>query len=67
MNVPRWTPWSEAQWNAWLEKSKQLVAQLAALDGEGKRDERDAVSVGFVVSIDAINPVRCIPVDDATQ
>lgn len=36
-----WTPWTQAQWDAWLAKSKQLIDELAALDAAGKRDERN--------------------------
>ncbi len=42
-NIPNWAPWSLAQWDAWLAKSTQLVADLAALDTAGKRDERNAL------------------------
>lgn len=42
-DIPGWTPWTQAQWDAWLAKSKQLVADLAALDALGKRDERNAL------------------------
>ncbi len=40
-NIPDWVPWTQAQWDAWLAKSTQLVADLAALDAAGKRDERN--------------------------
>lgn len=42
-DIPSWTPWTKPQWDAWLAKSKQLVADLAALDAAGKRDERNAL------------------------
>ena len=42
-NIPGWTPWTQAKWDAWLAKSQQLVAELAALDAAGKRDERNAL------------------------
>ncbi|AYH44516.1 hypothetical protein [Azoarcus sp. DN11] len=42
-NIPGWTPWTQAQWDAWLAKSKQLVADMAALEAAGKRDERNAL------------------------
>jgi uncharacterized protein (TIGR02646 family) len=42
-NIPNWTPWTQAQWDGWLAKSAQLVADLAALDLQGKRDERNAL------------------------
>ena len=42
-DIPSWTPWAKPQWDAWLGKSKQLVADLAALDAAGKRDERNAL------------------------
>lgn len=42
-NIPNWVPWTEAQWDAWLAKSAQLVADLVALDAAGKRDERNAL------------------------
>lgn len=42
-DIPGWTPWTQAQWDAWLAKSAQLVAELAALEAEGKRAERNAL------------------------
>ena len=42
-NIPDWTPWTQAQWNTWLAKSKQLKAELAVLDATGRRAERDAL------------------------
>lgn len=42
-DIPGWAPWTQDQWNAWLTKSKQLVANLAALDAGGKREERNGL------------------------
>jgi uncharacterized protein (TIGR02646 family) len=42
-DIPGWAPWTQEQWDAWLTKSQQLVADLAALDADGKRDERNAL------------------------
>ncbi|MEM5345795.1 hypothetical protein [Paraburkholderia azotifigens] len=42
-DIPGWMPWTQAQWAAWLAKSKQLVADMATLDAAGKRDERNAL------------------------
>jgi len=42
-NIPNWTPWTQAEWEAWLGKSKELVDAIAALDVAGKRDERNAL------------------------
>lgn len=42
-DIPNWVPWTQAQWDAWLAKSAQLVGDLAALDAEGKREERNAL------------------------
>lgn len=42
-NIPGWTPWPQAQWDAWLAKSARLVADMAALQAAGKRDERNAL------------------------
>lgn len=42
-DIPGWAPWTQDQWNAWLTKSKQLVADLAALDAAGKREERNGL------------------------
>jgi uncharacterized protein (TIGR02646 family) len=42
-DIPNWTPWTQERWDAWLTKSKQLVADLAALEAAGKRDERNAL------------------------
>lgn len=40
-DIPGWQPWSQAKWDAWLEKSKQFVVDMAALEIAGKRDERN--------------------------
>ena len=40
---PGWEPWTQAKWDAWLEKSKRLVEELAKLDAAGKREERNAL------------------------
>lgn len=42
-DIPGWAPWTQAQWEAWQAKSKQLVADLAALQEAGKLDERNAL------------------------
>lgn len=42
-DIPGWAPWTQDQWNGWLAKSKQLVADLAALDAVGKREERNGL------------------------
>ncbi len=42
-NIPNWVPWTQVQWDAWLAKSAQLVADLAALDAAEKRDERNTL------------------------
>lgn len=42
-DIPGWVPWTQTQWNAWLAKSAQLVAELAALEEADKRDERNAL------------------------
>lgn len=42
-DIPGWTPWTSTQWGAWLTKSAQLVEEMAALDGAGKREERNAL------------------------
>lgn len=40
---PLWVPWTQAQWDAWLERSRQLVEQLAALEAAGDRKGRNAL------------------------
>ena len=42
-NIEGWTPWTQAQWDAWLAKSKQLFDEMAALEAAGKRDECNAL------------------------
>ncbi|MFP3681578.1 hypothetical protein SB725_31335, partial [Pseudomonas sp. SIMBA_041] len=43
VDIPGWMPWTQAQWDAWLAKSRQLVADMAALEAAGKRGERNAL------------------------
>lgn len=40
-DIPGWTAWSAEKWTAWLQRSAGLVADLAALDAEGNRKERN--------------------------
>lgn len=42
-DIPNWTPWSQAKWDAWLTKSRQLVEQLAALECAGNKAERNTL------------------------
>ena len=42
-DIPNWQPWTQDQWQSWQDKSAQLVAALAALHDDGKRDERNAL------------------------
>ena len=35
-DIPGWTPWTQAEWDAWLAKSTQLVTDMAALQAAGK-------------------------------
>lgn len=42
-DIPNWAPWTQVRWEAWLAKSAQLLADLAALDEAEKRDERNAL------------------------
>ncbi|PSD50783.1 hypothetical protein C7E25_02345 [Stenotrophomonas maltophilia] len=42
-DIPGWIPWTQAQWDAWLVTSKQLVVSLATLEAERGRDERNAL------------------------
>lgn len=42
-DISNWVPWTQAQWDAWVAKSAQLLAELAALDTAGMRDERNAM------------------------
>lgn len=39
----QWVPWTQAQWDAWLAKSRHLLTELAALDEAGQRDARNAL------------------------
>ena len=42
-DIPGWAPWTKQQWQQWLDESRKLADQLAMLDAEGKRDERNAL------------------------
>ncbi|KVN56069.1 MULTISPECIES: hypothetical protein [Burkholderia cepacia complex] len=44
-DIPGWAPWTQAQWDAWLVKSRRLVTDMAAFEAVGKRDERNALIV----------------------
>ena len=55
-DIPGWMPWTQAQWDAWLATSKQLVASLAALEANGGRDERNALIDKNKPHWDALKP-----------
>lgn len=55
-DIPGWMPWTQAQWDAWLAKSKQLVACLAALEASGSRDERNVLIDKNKPHWDALKP-----------
>lgn len=42
-DIPNWVPWTQTQWDAWLAKSKRLLADMAALEAAGKREERNTL------------------------
>jgi uncharacterized protein (TIGR02646 family) len=42
-DIPGWTPWMQAQWDAWLAESRRLVANMAALEVAGNRAARNAL------------------------
>ncbi|HEV2149941.1 MAG TPA: hypothetical protein VGR37_21265 [Longimicrobiaceae bacterium] len=42
-DIPGWEPWTRERWDAWLAKSKRLLAELAAYDAAGDRDARNAL------------------------
>jgi hypothetical protein len=42
-DIPGWKPWTQSQWDVWLAKSRQLVADLTALEVAEKRGERNAL------------------------
>lgn len=42
-DIPGWTPWSQAQWDAWLVESTRLENEMATLEAAGKREERNGL------------------------
>lgn len=42
-DMPEEVRWTEEEWQAWLDKSKKLIEELAELDVAGKREERNAL------------------------
>ncbi|MBM9614892.1 hypothetical protein JWJ90_11415 [Desulfobulbus rhabdoformis] len=42
-DIPEWTPWTREKWQAWMDKSQQLVDQLAAFDVPRQKEERNAL------------------------
>lgn len=43
VDIPGWTPWTQARWDTWLARSQELVDQLAVFDAAGNRDARNAL------------------------
>lgn len=42
-DIPGWTAWTSAQWDAWKARSEELVLKLAELEGAGRLEERNAL------------------------
>ncbi len=42
-DIPGWTPWSQARWDAWLVKSAQIVDAMAVFDAAVDLDGRHAL------------------------
>ncbi|WP_428003019.1 hypothetical protein [Acidovorax sp.] len=42
-DIPGWTPWSEEKWQAWRQRSQDLVTELAQLEAVGQREVRNGV------------------------
>lgn len=42
-DIPEWVPWTQIQWDDWLEKSALLLADMAELEAAGNRDARNAL------------------------
>jgi uncharacterized protein (TIGR02646 family) len=40
-DIPDWTPWTKATWDAWLAESKRLVAELERLNAANQIKERN--------------------------
>jgi hypothetical protein len=38
-----WEPWTEAQWQAWLGRSAELLEQLSAFEQAGSREQRNVL------------------------
>lgn len=55
-DIPNWTPWTQAQWDAWLAKSEQIVTELASLNKAGQRDERNELIDKNKPHWDALKP-----------
>lgn len=41
MDLPGWTPWTDAEWKAWQDESTRLLGALTALNAAGKIKERN--------------------------
>ena len=42
-NIPGWAPWTQVQWDTWIDKSNRLVGELAALEATGQHEQRNAL------------------------
>jgi len=42
-NIPGWAPWTQVQWDTWVDKSNRLVGELAALETTGQHEQRNAL------------------------
>jgi hypothetical protein len=42
-DIPGWTPWTKAEWNAWQDESKRLLGELQKLHDADKIKERNVL------------------------
>lgn len=42
-DIPGWVPWSNAEWDAWKERSQELITELARLEADGDLEARNAL------------------------
>lgn len=55
-DIPDWQPWTQLQWQGWLDASQRLVAEMAALEAANQHDERNALIDAHAAHWGALKP-----------
>lgn len=55
-DIPDWQPWTQLQWQDWLDESQRLVAEMAAFEAVNQHGERNALIDAHAAHWSALKP-----------